>query len=75
MTIRAPDYAIGVSEKRLAFEALRGATAFFLAAYGGMHHTRRTYGYVSPSGAYGYAGPNSGTIPQSAIDFQEQGFH
>ena len=45
------------------------------ARYGHMHHMRRTHGHVFPSGAYGYAGPNGGTIPQSAIDFQEQGSH
>jgi len=43
------------------------------ARYGHMHHSRRTHGYVFPSGAYGYAGPKGGTIPQSSIDFQEQG--
>jgi hypothetical protein len=45
------------------------------ARYGRVDHPRRAGRYEFPSRAYGYAAPNSGTIPQSAIDFQEQGSH
>ena len=45
------------------------------ARYGRVDHSRRADRHEFPSGAYGYVAPTGGTIPQSAVDFQEQGSH
>ena len=68
---QATDYA-------LSWEVVGGRGGTYdnaYARYGRVHHPRRASRYAFPSGTYGYAGPTGGTIPQSAIDFQEQGSH
>lgn len=68
---QATDYA-------LSWGAVGGSGSTYGNAYARYEHVRRPRRSVDtafPSRTYGYAGPRGGTIPESAIDFQEQGSH